>query len=603
MPKTEKSDKIQHDWLLLAYATLIFAYVLLRSILVPIHYDEILNYHFYVETGNFQPFYAGVDANNHVVSTAFNHFSFLIFGKDILMMRTFGTLVFLVYFYYIYQFRNLFRSQLVHRAFAITLLSSFFLISFFSMARGYSFSLAFILGAFYHLMTYRTLQRFKDLLLTLIFCGLALWSNLSFLFLVVVILGVLQLKVLGYLKKKQYKSLLMDTVAIMIVGIVPTYIAVKYLLLLQEVGALYLGNNENFWNAVVLDLPHYVLTSAPEAGLILLFIGVIGLILITFLNRKSISLTLNSKWISSVLIFIGIVLGAILAHQLLEVHHPRERAALPFIVSGFLLFFLLIDQVQNNWKYFALFPASVLLIDLILVLNVSYFPCFRYHTWSDEHSETVAELQKEGPYLSTIGGPGFLGRCLEYYQYKTGKEVNTFQEGNFKKNKVSDLVMSNKDYPIEGEKFDTLVYNHLTTVGLYERKKKVEWRTLKVRENPYPTFTSNLDFITIDTFNFTPDKMGHMKVEYEVDLLSENVPAVGWLVVSLTNEDGSFEQTEHIEINRFMKDYSKPTTLRKAYYFENIPPVKSNINIYLWNIEFKPMTITVRKTTYFESVD
>ena len=132
----------------------LFIYIVLRALHVPPYSDEVITFFTYVQTGDFQPFYAHVDANNHVLNSLLAHASYLIFGNSIFALRLPNVLFFLLYLYFAWQIRNLFRSNSVGLLWFITICTCHYLITFFHLARGYGISMALLLGALYHLLAF-----------------------------------------------------------------------------------------------------------------------------------------------------------------------------------------------------------------------------------------------------------------------------------------------------------------------------------------------------------------------------------------------------------------------------------------------------------------
>lgn len=577
------------------YGGLIFAYCLLRSIWTPIYYDEILNYFLFVEPGNFQPFYAAPDANNHLISTSLSHVIYLLFGNKLLLMRIPSVLSFILFFFYLWKFRSFFNSKLIGNCFLITFCSSFYVISFFSLSRGYGISMAFLLGTVFHLIQFYETSKIKSVFWATLMGSLAIWSNLSLIFIVCTVLSLLMVRLVYFLKNKEYKTVIFGLSYVLIIGTTPLLIAVKYSFYLKENGALYMGNSDGFWDAVILDIPGHLFSSHVIGHR--LFIGWIALLLIgLILNLKHLRLT--KKLVIAISLVLGTFSCSIALHLLFDVNYPRERAALHFFIVVVIAFFILIDQLPKHWKKIGLYPPLIFFIHLLVTVNFSYTPVFKFETLNDEHYKEVVRVQKKHDHLLTISAMGILGRVLDHYNYVNQSNINTFQESDYP-SKIADLMLVNTlTAPFDVNEFDTLYYNSASTVALLERKNKAKWIT-KITEKAV-VVDSNKEYINLFDFYYTPTAGSSLKMEIEMDLLSELDPCDSWLVCDLTNNEHK-NRYESIYLQRAVNDYSKKTHLRRAFYLTDLPHSLCRISCYIWNISKGQWKISNANCSLYET--
>ncbi|HNS46120.1 MAG TPA: hypothetical protein PKH94_02665, partial [Bacteroidales bacterium] len=66
LPRHAKWEKI----LFVAFGLLLWIYVWLRAIQVPLIYDEIATFFHYIHSSSFLPFRSHLDANNHLLNSA-----------------------------------------------------------------------------------------------------------------------------------------------------------------------------------------------------------------------------------------------------------------------------------------------------------------------------------------------------------------------------------------------------------------------------------------------------------------------------------------------------------------------------------------------------
>ena len=94
-------------------AMLAYIYVVLRGYFVPPFCDEIITFFDYVRTGDMHPFYAKLDANNHVLNSAISRVFYLLFGGEIFVLRLANLLAFGGYLFYLFRFKQFFQKPMI----------------------------------------------------------------------------------------------------------------------------------------------------------------------------------------------------------------------------------------------------------------------------------------------------------------------------------------------------------------------------------------------------------------------------------------------------------------------------------------------------------
>jgi hypothetical protein len=186
--------------LFFALSLLLLIYATIRAILLPPYFDEISTFFFYVQKGDFIPFYARPDANNHFINSLLSYISYLVFGNSMFSLRLPSLLSLCVYLLFTWKIAKTFNSKYVGLSWFISLNFTLYMLSFFSITRGYSLSIAFLMASFYYLLKYSKSGEIKAAYFGLFFSTLSLWSNLSFMVLIIVY-GLIMIYI--YLKKEK----------------------------------------------------------------------------------------------------------------------------------------------------------------------------------------------------------------------------------------------------------------------------------------------------------------------------------------------------------------------------------------------------------------
>ena len=167
-------------------SALVFLLVLFRCYTVPFAHDEVATFNFYIQSGNFLPFMSHVDAMNHFLLTATSWLSFKLFGSSVLALRLPSLLSFVILCMAIYKLNNLFNGTIPKIVLTFSFLFSYHFIAFYSLARGYGMSMAFLIFALYYFFCYIRHFSYRHFWKLLVFSQLALSANITLVFVLLI---------------------------------------------------------------------------------------------------------------------------------------------------------------------------------------------------------------------------------------------------------------------------------------------------------------------------------------------------------------------------------------------------------------------------------
>ena len=78
-------------------ASLLFLLLAFRNVMVPFNHDEAVTFFYYIQSGEFLPYHAHIDANNHVLNSGLGYYCFKLFGSSTFALRLPNLLSFLVF--------------------------------------------------------------------------------------------------------------------------------------------------------------------------------------------------------------------------------------------------------------------------------------------------------------------------------------------------------------------------------------------------------------------------------------------------------------------------------------------------------------------------
>jgi len=211
--------------------TALFVYLVLRVLIMPISDDEYITVYRHVSSSWWnilisrqpQPEWA---PNNHVLNTLLMKLEIRIFGRKDWAVRLHILAAFVFAFYYSTKIIQLFTPSKI-RQFLYLLILFFnpYLLDFFGIARGYAMSIAGFTAAFYYFTLYTESHSLQHLRNTFIALFLAVWSNFSTLYLLVLMVILFCIEIYNNKNKIDVKRhliyIIISCLLIMIIIICP----------------------------------------------------------------------------------------------------------------------------------------------------------------------------------------------------------------------------------------------------------------------------------------------------------------------------------------------------------------------------------------------
>lgn len=384
-------------------SVLLWIYLWLRAWQVPIIYDEVATFYHYIHKGEFLPYFAHWDANNHIINSALGIVSYNLFGSSPLALRLPNLLVSVIFFIYCFLISEEIRNVFLRWTFILSLLLAHSFIDYFTVCRGYGMSMAFLFGSIWYLMQSMKVVNTKNYLLTLLFLNLAVLANLTLIFSLFIVIGLL---LLNLIKRKR---VVLPAILSITGGLLPATFFVKLLFFMKAKGLFYYGSAAGFKSMTIWSLVKYFLSiesSFIEYFLIVLFFGIVIVLAVQIVISKKNHSFFNTHFVFGYLLF-GNVAAILLNAWLFGVNYPEDRAGLflfPYFV-GSLIF--LADNTQHHLlKRIRIGIAALLLIfpvHFLMHANLSHNSLENFRILQRFYDKVLSE-QIAGEPLTTIGG-------------------------------------------------------------------------------------------------------------------------------------------------------------------------------------------------------
>lgn len=578
-------------------AVLVFIYLAIRSITVPISHDEAATFFHYIQSGKFIPYYALWDANNHFLNSVLVYPLYKIFGSDLLWLRLPNLVFFPIYALFAYKLTKDIRDKRLQLLTSLALITAPFLIEFFAQTRGYGLSLALLMGAVYCLNKFLNSKRPSYQFLTWVFAALALMANMSlmntFLMLVVGIGLFIATKVRG-------KFVKMNWIYFVIFGVIPFIAATKFALDMKEMRLLYYGVGDGLVPVTVSSLlSHGFSTKSITVAWVVTIIGLIAstTLIVLFIKR---SFNQPNPGILSSILLLGNAIGAILLNHLMEVNFPKDRIALYFLPLFIISFGYFIDYIAKRtpalrWIgiVFIAFPIS-----LILQLNLNRTLQWEIYPVSDELFEffKTEQLKSETPLM--ISGDRLLEMSWGYHNVRSDKMMTPFAHDSRDTLHFSDFVMCHPINCVQYGPEYKLVFEDASNMKIYERQTDLALSEIYALDSVIYV-KGNMEYMTILEVEVDSIIQNADILEFEIAFKSDIKPLNMDLIITSSNTSNNNLYYDFIPIKWIRDEWNgEKLTMRRPI---SIPESSERLLVYVWNIEDAEQEMTVSSAKLYKA--
>jgi hypothetical protein len=567
----------EHKLIVALYFVLLFCFIVVRSITVPLLPDEAFTYFLYVEPATFFAPAAQMDANNHLLNSILSFCSAELFGHSTFTLRLPNLLFALLYFFSSYRIAKYQSTKLSFWITLIALNSVYPVIEFLSLSRGYGMSYALLLtGVLVVFEFQRTKHRFLPwLLLIVVVLGLSAQLSMLFAFggMLMLVIGIL------FIEKRAVKSWLNW----LYVGIscFVMLLFVKHIHELKSAGLLYFGTTDNFPFSSLESLNSFLYDSFSIVSTIFLFIlmlvSIVYLIVIIYQFTWS-NLTSNSI-VFPFILFCSIA-GTIISISFFEGNGPLSRTALYFFVLliGSLYFIDITPRIKMVFGLISL----VLSVYSMRLINLNYVNYWSNHAVK---SEIYSILLEDDNQNKSVGGSIYLDRifCAEHTIFNKGKSTNFYLlNDNFV---ATDYLLLTKSdvsiYQKQLEDYNLLISDSLG-VSLFKLKYQKELQIID--SATFKIDSGSNEYLGVGTY-FTDStlypNLRALEVEMESVFPTRNAD-VNW-VLSFFDKENEHIDSRYYRLNHFSREWNTGELFSFTLSIPEIPINTKELRMYIYN--------------------
>lgn len=585
--------------LLVLHFMLLFSFVIVRAVCVPLVSDEAFTFFLYVEPETvFYPA-AQVDANNHYLNSLLSIWSMKLFGVHVFTFRLPNVLSFIIYYFAAFKIAQFSKSKW---QFCVTLLgftSIYPILEFFSLSRGYGISFALLLLSIYQVLAFFSDKKIWRSWFILALLFLTLFAQLSLLFACAALFFLVFVQLI-FRYAQNNKRLVFSFGAL---GVLMFLVFTLHIKNLQDSGLLYFGIRERFpiYNIISLN---EILFQSNAMWLYYITLGVFtltifGFLIVSFLLKKEFS---SQGTFIFPFVFIASISGVLLAIFVMHGSGPLARTALYLylLLVGSLLSFGVLHKSVSNFSSFLVVFASIFSMAQFNLNQVNYWENQRVDGQIFSHLKTAYQNDV------LVGSSIYIDRNIEM-------TLNHFM-GFEKSVAIIENGISEYDFVLlthgDVERFSSelkgfnLIHDGQFGVSLFENMRDKKIFTLldelnSTLENSDAEFVNVLSYFYNSRSRYFPTKFvlsGTLSYKQKSKTASWN------LVVQFFDENGDYIHARYYPINRFSRNWNLGQPTNFYLPIAEIPAITQEMRIYLYNplkLEFDQLRINVKLKAVF----
>ena len=528
---------------------LVFGVVVIRAYNLSPTQDEVFSFFNYA-AGNWSNIASINNANNHLLNTLLGKLCMRLFGNYMFAFRLPNILSFILYAWTAYKISQIKTSINQTILYSIFLLC-FPIIDYFSVARGYGLSFAFLIGSLYYCWISLRTDNYNYFIVGLFFSTLAIFSTLNLIYIHFILIAIYYLNL--SLFQKQKSGLWFKALPFVIFGCLALFMAFK----LQNSAALYLGDKDSLVGTTL----NSVLTMFTVPSPLLTFcigIGGISILLIPLNDFLEKRVKFSSLFL--IIVFTTNILALVFASILLDINYPHQRAALYLL----LIFLVLISTFNSKVKY--LNTTHNLVLAIVFITLVCDFVMSISYSESDNHYHIVFPEQ-EYQMATKVGGSILFGdidysHALRYYNHKYETDFCIVDQPE---------MLKHCDYDLNGK----MILKNKNSVGVPVVGNNAK---ISLVENEY-----------INLLAYTFKESGDYMLKLKFDVLALSQPNLILCINRNDNLGNNLDfRSHHLDRLKFSQMHKGEISLPFAAYQDEI------LNIYVFN----PSKSMVNQMTY-----
>lgn len=586
----------------LLFCIAITGVLITRAFLVPVTHDEATTFYNYVLTGDFIPFMAKGEANNHPLNSFLTYLFYHLFGNHTIVLRLANLLALPFYLLIIFKLSCKLKSRLIRWVFLICMAGTFHMMEFFALSRGYGLSLTFLMAALYQSLLLNKTKSSGHTLLMNLFLILASLSILLNIYNFALLIGWNLL----CLRYKNWKQRGLSALAIIVTGLIPLYFLIKLTLYLKTGGAYIERGSGGIWNSTMVSLVEMISDFNPvQSNQLLRIICLYFMILL--LSFLGISVWKRRFRIEEALVFPYMLFGNLAIIIIVALYffsdYPQGRLVLYIFPLVFLSILFLLDRVSTaisiGWLNFLSLP--VLLFPLLSISQIQFEYVqiyYRCHVPMRFYNE-IMDDNKSGEFPTCVAGHGIQAYSWSFLCRQKGSIANELCDAEFPSRRLPYEIIDLQYFSDWKKHYDTIDFDPVSNLHLL--KNKTAYRKVEIKRDEFPSGFEKTDREFFELSRKYLSEFGTDSIRLDIDLSFDSFNNLlnGNLVIEIN--DSSHQNLIYDEIHlNWARDKWDGTAhnFRRSWIFPKLPEKAAYIKIYFWNAGKREYRINAGNLAY-----
>ncbi len=592
------------NFIFIIVVSFVFLIVAIRNYCVPFNHDESATFFFFIQSGNYMPFFSHTDANNHVLNSCLGNFCFNVFGSSPFALRIPNLVGFVLMAFATFKLTK----QLKQIGSKIVLMSLFILtfnwLSFFSTCRGYGLSMALLLLGVMFVINYFNNENklLKNSAFALLCFQLAISANLILIISVMVLSFILLTH--QFLSKVLFKK---EFIFMWLIHFALIIYWLKFSFYLQNSGALYYGNGNSYWTVTFASLIKLLVGTYNNyiKWIVLLFVS-----LVTIANFFKIKLNFKRSFQHNILfnlslffslIFFTLVIGFYAMHTFLNINFPEDRTGLFFYLFFSLTCCFLIDDFSNKVNsILSILIATLIFVHFLFNLNFRKHALSVYETIPEHFYTTLLQEQNKTSQRITIGGHRVRELFFGFLNYRNNFKLAPAD--------ATELMQMNCDYYIATKPEQKYYNNYYSVIDtepdwgfvLLKRKQKII-RSLIIQKNNIVVDTKDKEYnVLFEKTDTIIKNKNPLLVEINFNALQIQKPANTWFVMQINDSLDNTIYFKRYPLQWIADDLNGKQNIQLSLLTGNLPSKSKKMVCFFWNINTQPLKLTINSLKFYQ---
>lgn len=587
MEKIREFIRKHFNLIYLGFSVIALVVVTLRCYFVPIAHDEVATFFYYVQPEKFIPFHSHIDANGHFLNSFLIWVCYKLFGSSMFVLRLPCIFAFLVLAFSIYKFNNqLLTSTKAKAVLTACFIQSFNILNFYSLARGYGLSIAFLVLALFYFFRYLKSFSWPDVFKFILFSQVALSANLTLVFTLLVTTAVIMF---FQIRDKTFFSA--KNIILLLIHFSLILFWIKYAFFLQANGALYYGGGGGgYWKVTFVSLIETVL---GQGGLIntvvIILFAFLFVMWLWHLSKERLTFLFQSNFAICFFCLALLIVAFYLLNRFFGVNYPEDRTGLFFYIFFVLSIVFFSDEyIYGNIGYVFISIPIFFITNFVIDVNFGKHAWKFYETMPKDFYTILTEEQKKNPNLISVGGHRVLEFFYTFYNYNNSEKLNHMLPPEHMTMNCDYYVTWRKDRPWYEKYYTELKEAKYWDMVLLKRKTPAERKLvyeggekiIEGTEEYYPFFER-----TDTTFT----SRNSIMAEFDLSVEEAARPFNAWLVLQVDTAGGQNAYFRRTPLNWIKYDWNGTKHYKTCIVTDNVPLTKCRVVAFLWNIDKKPV--------------